>query len=572
MNIINDIIKLRKPVITYGKGKSNLYVCTFQEIFEFSNALQLPEIQGDLNMDKVEEMCNSYKLNHHFMASKALLTIARIEIANQIDYCLLDGQHRLEMIKKIYDSEKISDDMIIAFINIKSKEELNDLFLEINIDSSKCVYKNLTIFDKQNYEELKKKIEDDNSLHPLINSRYTSKVYTNSQFVAHLINNKILEKLRENNLTGNNVDSILDFLKLKEREFFNKYRYDSKKLDKSKDFNNDEKEQINFKSCMFIKNNNFLDWIFDSDLEPEHDFNKRPDINPKLRNQVWDKHIGRKNKSSRCPIANCKNIMTANDSDTWHCGHILSFHNGGPTDITNLKPICPLCNKKMNYKNWDEWEEEQKNNFILDKYFKENKKIGCKNDDCNMLISKKNYKIVSSDDNSMVPWCEKCYNNLHGIENTKSKKEVDETNQEETVKSSDIIINVDNDIFEKIKKYNFQKSEILECKLNNKECGQSKWSSVIKHLYENIIKNDKIILTNAKLNVKEGKIIDKGFTYITPLKISFQKADANKSLNEIVNQTIVNKIKLYLKIKLDDGNVCIIERHNNKKEKNVLIV
>ena len=33
----------------------------------------------------------------------------------------------------------------------------------------------------------------------------------------------------------------------------------------------------------------------------------------------------------------------------------------------------------------------------------------------------------------------------------------------------------------------------------------------------------------------------------------------NKSLNEIVNQTIVNKIKLYIKVKLDDGNVCIIE-------------
>lgn len=48
MDIIDDIIKKRKPQITYGNDKSNIYVCTFKEISEFYSILHLPEIQGDL--------------------------------------------------------------------------------------------------------------------------------------------------------------------------------------------------------------------------------------------------------------------------------------------------------------------------------------------------------------------------------------------------------------------------------------------------------------------------------------------------------------------------------------------
>ena len=437
MNTIANILNKRPPILTYSK--SNLYILTFQEIAEILNSktLHLPEIQGDLNQDKVDEMINSYKNTHHFMASKAIISITKICIADAVEFGLIDGQHRSEMIKEMYEKDKVSDKIIVSIINVESQEELNKLFLEINTDSSKCIYKNLTIFDKQIYEDLKKQINNDTHLLPLKKSNYASKVYTSTQFVSNLIDNKIIEKLRENNLIENTANSFLKFLKLKERQFFNLYKYDSKVLDK-KPFKKDELDQINLKSCIFIKNNNFLEWIFDDTIEPDHDFNTRPDIKPKLRKEVWDEEYTKKVKSHVCPIIGCKNIMTEKDTDTWHCGHIKSFMNKGPTDLTNLKPLCPPCNKKMNYRDWEEWENEQINNYILKEYFIDSKKTKCKNIDCENTVTKKNFKAQRYDNNTAKPWCIDCYNKLNDLE---------EDDEEEVIE------------IPKIKKVNVKKSD-----------------------------------------------------------------------------------------------------------------
>jgi len=414
MDIITNIINKRPSICKYGKAQ--IYVCTFQEIFEFSHILHLPDIQGDLNQDKVDEMITSYKNNHHFMASKALITITKISIADQIQYGLVDGQHRLEMIKQIYESDKVSDHILVAIINVESQEELADLFLEINTDSSKCIYKNLTIFDKQIYEDLKKKINEDNSLIPLKKSDYRKDVYSITQFVSYLIYNQIIEKVREKYLLENSADSFLNFLKIKEKEFFNLYKYDSKKLDKTP-FKDEEKKQIDAKSCMFIKNNNFLDWLLDSDLEPDHDLNKRPPITLKLKKTVWINTYD-KEKSHLCPIIGCSSIMIEKEHETWHCGHVKSHKNNGPTEKSNLRPICPHCNRKMNYRNWDEWENELINKIILEEYFNDCKHTKCKNGDCKNKVSKKNFKAQRYNNNTVKPWCENCYNILNDVDNT----------------------------------------------------------------------------------------------------------------------------------------------------------
>jgi hypothetical protein len=420
MDIITNIIDKRPSICKYGKAQ--IYVCTFQEIFEFSNILHLPDMQGDLNQNKVEEMINSYKNNHHFMASKALITITKISIADQVQYGLVDGQHRLEMIKQIYQKDEVIDDILIAIINVESEEELKDLFLEINIDSSKCIYKNLNIFDKQIYEDLKRKINEDTNLIPLKKSDSRIDIYTTAQFVSHLIYNQIIEKLREKNLIENNASNILDFLKLKEREFFNLYKYDSKKLDKLK-FKTEEIKQINAKSCMFIKNNNFLDWILDTDLEPDHDLNTRPPITLKLKKAVWT-NIYDKDKSHLCPIVGCSSIMIEKEHETWHCGHVISHKNNGPTDKSNLRPICPHCNRKMNYRNWNDWEKEHITKLINNTYFNESQKISCCNEKCENKITKKTYKVTKYEDNTAKPWCKECYNILNGIKEEEINKEI----------------------------------------------------------------------------------------------------------------------------------------------------
>lgn len=453
MDIITNIIT-RNPICRYGKAQ--IYVCTFREIFEFSSILHIPDIQGDLNQDKVNEMITSYKNNHHFMASKALITITKISIADKIQYGLVDGQHRMEMIKQIYETDKVSDQILIAIINVESPEELSDLFLEINTDSSKCIYKNLTIFDKQIYEDLKRKINEDTTLKPLKKSDSRIDIYTTTQFASYLIHNQIIEKVREKYLIENSADSFLIFLKSKEKEFFNLFNYDSKILDKVK-FKTEEIKQIHAKSCMFMKNNNFLDWIIDTDLEPEHDLNARPSITLKLKKTVWT-NIYNKDKSHLCPIVGCTSIMIEKEHETWHCGHVISHKNDGPTDISNLRPICPHCNRKMNYRNWDEWEEEHKIKLINDKYFNESQKIICCNNKCENKITKKTYKVINYEDNTVKPWCKECYNGSKESEEKINKEIIIDTDSDDILSINENTM--DNNIEEIIKPKNKKKKMV----------------------------------------------------------------------------------------------------------------
>lgn len=103
-----------------------------------------------------------------------------------------------------------------------------------------------------------------------------------------------------------------------------------------------------------------------------------------------------------------------------------------------------------------------------------------------------------------------------------------------------------------IKNFDFKKSTILECLINNKEFNKLKYKSIIKNIYEIIDDGTKIII-NTKLNIKTIKKDDEGFYYLDNIGISVQGADSNKCLTEIINQCIKNKIELLMKIKLIDN-------------------
>ena len=109
-----------------------------------------------------------------------------------------------------------------------------------------------------------------------------------------------------------------------------------------------------------------------------------------------------------------------------------------------------------------------------------------------------------------------------------------------------------------IKKYDFRKSNILSCLLDNDEIIKLKYKSVLENIYK-IINDGTKIIKNSKLNIKTIKKLDEGFYYLEDLGISIQGVDSNKCLLEIINQCIENKISLIMKIKLnDETNINII--------------
>ena len=108
-----------------------------------------------------------------------------------------------------------------------------------------------------------------------------------------------------------------------------------------------------------------------------------------------------------------------------------------------------------------------------------------------------------------------------------------------------------------IKEYDFKKSIILECLIENKEFNKLKYKSILEHIYK-IINDGTKIIKHTKLNIKTVKKEDEGFYYLDNIGISIQGVDSNKCLLEIINQCNENEIELSIKIKLiDDSTINI---------------
>ncbi len=109
-----------------------------------------------------------------------------------------------------------------------------------------------------------------------------------------------------------------------------------------------------------------------------------------------------------------------------------------------------------------------------------------------------------------------------------------------------------------LEKYDFTKSIILSCFINDDKIITTKYNSILKYIYKLINDGDKI-KKNTKLNIKRNeKKIDCGFFYMEDLDISIQRVDSNKCLQEIINQCNENKINIILKIKTNDDEIVVI--------------
>jgi hypothetical protein len=105
--------------------------------------------------------------------------------------------------------------------------------------------------------------------------------------------------------------------------------------------------------------------------------------------------------------------------------------------------------------------------------------------------------------------------------------------------------------------YNFTFSKIISCKINDNICESNKYNYILKEIY-NIIDSGTKIIKHSTLNIKTTKEEDDGFYYLDNIGISVQRVDANKCIYEIVNQSIKNKIKLEINIKLQNKDDIVI--------------
>jgi hypothetical protein len=80
---------------------------------------------------------------------------------------------------------------------------------------------------------------------------------------------------------------------------------------------------------------------------------KKEKIPETIKANVWNKYIGEDIGKAKCLCCGIRNI-TQRD---FHCGHVISEHNGGKVTIKNLRPICQKCNNSMGIMNLDEFKK-----------------------------------------------------------------------------------------------------------------------------------------------------------------------------------------------------------------------
>jgi len=341
MNNINLLNNLPgKEITTHEKcSEKSVSFKTTTELIN-NNKLVKPLFQTDLDEDKVEEMMESFMEHPEFLLFKNKIVIA----VTHKNWYVIDGQHRIEMARKLYEKDKINDYFIFCYFAIKNDEEMKLLFFETNKDSYKISkYISLNDFTQNIYDELKEYFKLNKSLFFADKKNKVNNKYTICEFLDKLTENKIFEKF-------NKVNDLINEIESKNTLFCKKIEYKEYYNDDPFPFYADEKECINDNIIYSLKNNNFIEYLENNNTIPDHIFKNKKYTSPKLIISVWDHYFGN-SVTGICIICD-KQIKSGKNG--FICKPIISYSKGGEKKLENSRPpICIVCDKDMGKKNWD---------------------------------------------------------------------------------------------------------------------------------------------------------------------------------------------------------------------------
>jgi len=115
------------------------------------------------------------------------------------------------------------------------------------------------------------------------------------------------------------------------------------------------------------------------------------------------------------------------------------------------------------------------------------------------------------------------------------------------------------------KSFNYTKSSIIDCKLNNSDVSKLKYKSIVLDIWKYL----KIISINFRnhttMKYEEGLRKTNGFQYDKDLNISLQNKDALGTFIEIFNLVKKLDIVFYIKIELENKKIIYLENNGNNK-------
>ena len=311
--------------------------------------LKKPNIQRILVKKKVDDILNyqlKYLKENNRTNFLGVLTINYCLSDN--NYYLIDGQHRYKAILILYDNHSHNLDIFIEIINVKDFNELRDNY---NIINNSTPLPEFSIEVDNTILEESVNIFQNRYLNLNIWSK-TSKcrrphIYFNyfRESLAYIIeklgikNSKILVDMVENFNKELMHKSIDDYNNISEKQF---------ELAKKWNFYLGLYSHCTNNNYGYLWAKEIVDLSF---KENSNKVKKKINIPKKLRDDCWNKNIGKSRGAVYCIVCNIEKIYM----NKFEAGHIVSEKNGGSLILENLIPICSGCNRSMGANNMTDW-------------------------------------------------------------------------------------------------------------------------------------------------------------------------------------------------------------------------
>ena len=304
--------------------------------------IKTPHTQRIIEKRKVKEIV-TYQLEylrthkrHNFLG---VINIHYLEPTKE--YFLVDGQHRFQAIKELYNKYSHDLEIVVETVKVKTRSEL--------VENYNLINKNTPLPELP--PEIDQSIPEKTTLHfqekypDVWSSRPSAKrpnvVFNTFQETLGCVTKSLQDE----------IDSSVALIKEVERVNNELGMWDRKKFKNVSDNMYQKAKQTNFfLGLLSYKSGDCYEWgnmIVEKKSPPR----KKKSIPLKVKNDSWDKHIGKECGEAYCIV--CDHTLI--NSKNFQAGHIISEKNGGQAIVSNILPICGQCNRSMSSKNMGDY-------------------------------------------------------------------------------------------------------------------------------------------------------------------------------------------------------------------------
>jgi hypothetical protein len=325
----------------------------FSSYVEIEGKYEIPDFQRPPMLDKISVMKDHIIERHKLGKEPIFGAIDLVEYNGKL--IASDGQHRLIALKLVYEETKFDIPFNAVIYHTTQKEEARLIFNTKNMNTP---MPDFYLDNKANINLLK-----------LINEYInTTKGFRSDAKNRPDINTTAFLNALESSKMMTIITSIEHFRIMYNivNEYFKKRATDStfiksngldksKILEKCRETGNylgiDKNQQ---KTFAYLDNKDFCEIVYAKikgrnlpavqiELKEE---TKRKRFSNAERQEMWHRYIGADKGQVKCPYCQRNTI------DPFHfiAGHVVSLHNGGSNELSNIRPICSVCNDEMGIK------------------------------------------------------------------------------------------------------------------------------------------------------------------------------------------------------------------------------